>query len=48
MLNSMFQKNALKFLNYTLFSLNYFIKMVNDESNNSQKHVRKPNFVKKL
>ena len=40
MLNSMFQKNGIKFLNYTVFSLNYFIKMGNDESNNSQTHVR--------
>ena len=40
MLNSLFQKNGIKFLNYTVFSLNYFIKMGNDESNNSQTHVR--------
>ena len=44
----MFQKNGIKFLNYTVFSLNYFIKLCNDESNNSQTHVRKPNFVKTL
>ena len=35
MLNSMFQKNGIKFLNYTVFSLNYFITIGNDESNNS-------------
>ena len=29
----MFQKNGIKFLNYTAFSINYFIKMDNDESN---------------
>ena len=34
-LNSMFQENGIKFLNYTVFSLNYFTKMGNDESNNS-------------
>ena len=45
-MNAMFQNNGIKLLNYTVFSLNYFIKMGNAHSNNSQTHVRKTNFVK--
>ena len=40
MLNSMFQKNGIKLLNYTVLSHNYFFRMGNDEANNSQTPLR--------